>query len=97
MTAASPSGVGWEWARGRGAVGHWWPTGATGGNAWVVAKGIANDRDFWRVDIATGHLRRLTAFGFAIGDFDVSAGGREIIVDPLREESDVVQIDLARR
>lgn len=70
-----------------------------GGNALVVVKGAANDRDFWLVDIATGHERRLTAFGseFAIGDFDVSADGREIIFDQLREESDVVQIDLARR
>ena len=70
-----------------------------GGKALVVVKGSADDQDFWQVDIATGQERRLTAFGpgFAIGDFDVSADGREIIFDHLREESDVVQIDLAPR
>lgn len=70
-----------------------------GRNALVVVKGAANDRDFWLIDVETGHERRLTAFGtdFAIGDFDVSADGREIIFDQLREESDVVQVDLARR
>ena len=70
-----------------------------GGNALVVLKGTALDRDFWLVDLETGHERQLTAFGseFAIGDFDVSADGREIIFDQLREESDVVQIDIARR
>ena len=70
-----------------------------GRNALVVLKGAAHDRDFWLVDLDTGHERRLSAFGsgFAVGDFDVSADGRDIIFDQLREESDVVQIDLARR
>ncbi|MDQ3230160.1 MAG: DNA-binding protein, partial [Pseudomonadota bacterium] len=70
-----------------------------GSNALVVLKGTAHDRDFWLVDLATGNERQLTRFGsaFAIGDFDVSADGREIIFDQFREESDVVQIDLARR
>lgn len=70
-----------------------------GGHALVVLKGAAHDRDFWLVDLDTGDERQLTAFGsvFAVGDFDVSADGREILFDQLREESDVVQIDLARR
>jgi Tol biopolymer transport system component len=70
-----------------------------GRNALVVLKGAAHDRDFWLVDLDTADERRLTAFGstFAVGDFDVSPDGRDIIFDQLREESDVVQIDLARR
>jgi Tol biopolymer transport system component len=70
-----------------------------GRNALVVLKGAAHDRDFWLVDLDTARERQLTAFGsaFAVGDFDVSADGRDIIFDQLREESDVVQIDLARR
>lgn len=69
-----------------------------GSHALVVLKGAAHDRNFWLVDLDTGHERRLTHFrsGFAIGDFDVSADGREILFDQVREESDVVQIDLAR-
>ncbi|NDK37885.1 DNA-binding protein [Pseudoxanthomonas gei] len=70
-----------------------------GSNALVVLRGPAHKRDFWRVDLDTGRERQLTDFGsaFAIGEFDVSADGREIIFDQLREESDVVQIDLRRR
>lgn len=69
-----------------------------GGQALIVLKGAAHERNFWRVDLDTGHERQLTRFrsGFAIGDFDVSADGREIVFDQWREESDVVQIDLAR-
>ena len=35
--------------------------------------------------------------GFVIGDFDVSADGREIIFDRTREESDIVLFDLPDR
>jgi Tol biopolymer transport system component len=70
-----------------------------GGKTLVVLKGEARDRNFWLVDLGTGQERQLTAFdpGFAIGDFDVSADGSEVVFDRLREESDVVQIDLAQR
>lgn len=70
-----------------------------GSHALVVLKGPAHARNFWRVDLDTGDERPLTDFksGFAIGDFDASADGREIVFDQVREEPDVVQIDLARR
>lgn len=70
-----------------------------GSNSLVVLKGDARARNFWRVDLDTGKESQLTAFdsGFAIDSFDLSADGREIVFDQLREESDVVQIDLARR
>ncbi|HEY0662772.1 MAG TPA: winged helix-turn-helix domain-containing protein [Lysobacter sp.] len=70
-----------------------------GSNDLVVLKGDARDRNFWLVNLDTGQERQLTDFvsGFAIDNFDVSADGREIVFDQLREESDVVQIDLARR
>lgn len=69
------------------------------GNALVVLKGPAHDRNFWRVDTDTGRERQLTDFdpGFSIGDFDVSADGREIVFDEWREQSDVVRIDLPAR
>lgn len=70
-----------------------------GGNAIVVMKGPAHDRNFWRVDIVSGDAMQLTDFkpGFAIGDFDVSRDGSEIVFDELRDESDVIRIELARR
>ncbi|MDQ3038376.1 MAG: winged helix-turn-helix domain-containing protein [Pseudomonadota bacterium] len=70
-----------------------------GGNALIVLKGAAYDRNFWLIDLQTGQGRQLTDLdpGFAIGDFDVSADGRDIVFDRLRDESDVVQIDLASR
>jgi Tol biopolymer transport system component/DNA-binding winged helix-turn-helix (wHTH) protein len=69
-----------------------------GSNDIVVLKGDARDRNFWRINLETGSERQLTDFesGFAINNFDVSADGREIVFDQLREESDVVRIDLAR-
>jgi TolB protein len=70
-----------------------------GSNSLVVLKGDARDRNFWLADLDTGKERQLTDFdsGFSIDNFDVSADGREIVFDQLREESDVVQIDLAQR
>ena len=54
---------------------------------------------FWVADLETGRERQLTSLGreFAIGDFDVSADGREIIFDRAREESDIVLLDLPDR
>jgi hypothetical protein len=67
-----------------------------GEDALVVMKGDISNKDFWVVDLKTGHERQLTNLGreFAIGDFDVSADGREIIFDRAREESDIVVLDL---
>lgn len=70
-----------------------------GGNALLVLKGAGHDRNFWLVDLRSGQERLLTRFGpgFAISDFDVAADGSAIVFDQQREESDVIQIDLARR
>lgn len=68
------------------------------GQSLVLLKGDAHDRNFWKVDLATGEQRLLTrlAPGYSIADFDVSADGREIVFDRARETTDVVSIDLAR-
>lgn len=70
-----------------------------GEDALVVMKGDISDKEFWRVDLTTGRERQLTKLrrGFAIGDFDVSPEGREIIFDRTREESDIVLFDLPDR
>ena len=69
-----------------------------GEDALVFMKGDISHKEFWLIDLTTGRERQLTNLGrgFAIGDFDVSADGREIIFDRLREESDIVLFDLAR-
>lgn len=56
-------------------------------------------KEFWVVDLKTGRQRQLTDLGpeFAIGDFDISADGREIICDRARDESDIVLLDLPDR
>ena len=68
-------------------------------DALVILKGDVSHKEFWLVDLKTGRERQLTNLGreFAIGDFDVSADGREIIFDRAREESDIVVFDLPDR
>jgi hypothetical protein len=48
--------------------------------------------DIPKLVLKTGREQQLTNLGreFAIGDFDVSADGREIIFDRAREQSDIV-------
>ncbi len=62
-------------------------------------KGDVSYKEFWVVDLKTGRERQLTNFGrkSTIGDFDVSADGREIIFDRAREESDIVLFELPDR
>jgi Tol biopolymer transport system component len=69
-----------------------------GDDALVVLRGDISHKEFWRVDLATGHTRPLTSLGrgFALGDFDVSADGREIVFDRTREESDIVLFERPR-
>ncbi len=65
----------------------------------VVLKGDISHKEFWAVDLQTGRERQLTDFGreFTIGDFDVSADGREIIFDRAKDKSDIILIDLLAR
>jgi Tol biopolymer transport system component len=70
-----------------------------GEDALVILKGDISHKEFWLVNLETGRERQLTNLGrdFAIGDFDVSADGREIIFDRAREKSDIVLFDLPHR
>ena len=67
-----------------------------GQDALVLLKGNITHKEFWLVNLQTGGERQLTNLGggLSIGDFDVSADGREIIFDREREESDIVLFDL---
>ncbi len=70
-----------------------------GDDALVILKGDISHKEFWLVNLETGRERQLTNLGreFAIGDFDVSVAGREIIFDRAREESDIVVFALPIR
>jgi Tol biopolymer transport system component len=70
-----------------------------GDGALVFLKGDISHKEFWVVDLETGRERQLTSLGreFAIGDFDISEDGREIVFDRAHEESDIVLLDLPDR
>ena len=70
-----------------------------GDDALVILKGDISHKEFWVADLKTGRDRQLTSLGreFAIGDFDISADGREITFDRAQEESDIVLLDLPDR
>lgn len=66
-----------------------------GKNELVILRGEMNHKNFSVIDLASGRERPLTNFGrhFVIGDFDVSADGREIVFDRQQDDSDIVLID----
>jgi dipeptidyl aminopeptidase/acylaminoacyl peptidase len=64
----------------------------------VILKGALSHKEFWAIDLESGVERALTELGpdAMIGDFDVSHDGHTLVFDRVREESDIVRIDLAR-
>ena len=68
------------------------------GKGLIVLIGGYRQQSFWLVDLATGGKRQLTDLrqSYSLRDFDISPDGRTILFDRLRENSDVVLIDLKR-
>jgi hypothetical protein len=62
----------------------------------LMMRGEVHHRDLWLVDLVTGTEQQLTRLApdFNVRDFDVSADGREIVLERIQEQSDVVLIDL---
>ena len=56
-------------------------------------------KNLWLIDLTTGAERQVTNFGpdFVVRDFDISHDGREIVVEQVQEQSDIVLIERQRR
>jgi Tol biopolymer transport system component len=69
------------------------------GKELVVKLGGFRRQDFWLFDLATGHQRRLTSLrpGASLQRFDVSPDGKRILFERVRENSDIVLIELPPR
>ena len=70
-----------------------------GGRQLAVKLGGFRRQDFWLVDAVTGERRRLTRLrpGDSVRRFDVSPDGTRLVFERVRENSDVVLIELPRR
>jgi hypothetical protein len=64
----------------------------------TVLKGDIWHKNFWLIDLLTGQQRQLTNFSreFLITDFDVSPDGQEIVFSRLKENSNIILIDLPK-
>lgn len=69
------------------------------GRGLVVKLGGFRLQDFWLVDLATGARRQLTRLkpGESLHRFDVSPDGRRVLFERVRENSDVVLIEMPGR
>ena len=61
----------------------------------MFLRGEIQHKNLWLVDLDTGVERQLTNFtpDFEIRDFDISADGREIVVERVQDYSDIVLLD----
>ena len=66
------------------------------GKQLVVKLGGFRQQDFWLFDVSTGAKRRLTSLehGESLQRFDVSRDGSRIVFERVRENSDIVLIEL---
>ena len=69
-----------------------------GGRSLLTLRGDIRHKDLWIVDLTTGHEKQLTRLpaDFSVRDFDVSADGKEILLERVEDHSDIVLIDLPR-
>ncbi len=65
----------------------------------VVLRGEIHHKDLWVKNLQSGEERQLTHFplDFDVVDFDLSATGRELVLERVQDRSDIVLLDLQRR
>ncbi|MET0165208.1 MAG: protein kinase, partial [Vicinamibacterales bacterium] len=68
------------------------------GRGFVYMQGPGLPQDFWLFDLPTSKSRQLTRLnnGAAMRTFDVTSDGKQIVFDRLRDNSDIVLIDLPK-
>jgi Tol biopolymer transport system component len=78
--------------RGDGERGRFLP----GGKALVYMQGLLPSQDFWLLDLSTMRTRQLTRLDnrAAMRSFDISPDGNQIVFDRVKDNSDIVLIDL---
>ena len=69
------------------------------GKGLVYMQGKLPSQDFWLLDVATKKTRPLAQLrnSAAMRTFDITPDGKQIVFDRLRENSDIVLIDLPNR
>jgi Tol biopolymer transport system component len=69
-----------------------------GGRKLVFLQGEIQHKNLWTVDLVTGAMQQLTHMpaDFDVRDFDISADGREAIIERAQARSHVVAIDRSR-
>jgi Tol biopolymer transport system component/DNA-binding winged helix-turn-helix (wHTH) protein len=69
------------------------------GRTLVFLRGDIQHKNLWTRELSTGAERQLTnvAPDFNIRDFDISAEGREVVLERAQERSDVVLLDLPQQ
>lgn len=72
---------------------------ASSGKELVVLRGEIKHKDLWLINLETGAERQLTSLptDFEIRDFDLSADGREAILERAQDRFEVVLADLNRK
>src|SRR5262249_34954509 len=66
------------------------------GTGLVYMQGLSISQDFWLLDLTSKKTRQLTRLknSGAMRTFDITPDGKQIVFDRLRENSDIVLIDL---
>jgi len=66
------------------------------GKSLTYMQGDIGLQDFWSLDLATQKIRRLTQLNSraTMRTFDISPDGKQIVFDRIKENSDIVLIDL---
>ena len=67
-----------------------------GGRSLVVLRGEIGHKNLWQIDLDTGAEHQLTdlASDFNVRDFDISPDGREIVLEQVNEQSDIVLLEV---
>ncbi|HEX4168424.1 MAG TPA: winged helix-turn-helix domain-containing protein [Bryobacteraceae bacterium] len=65
------------------------------GKRLIYLRGLETGEDFWYLDLATRQTKLLARLGHGISmSFDVTPDGRQIVLDRIKENSELVLIDL---